>query len=352
MTADSPDSVNQTSVRFIVGHALSVLRSMPEGSVDMVLTSPPYFTLRSYLPDDHPDKALEIGQEPTPGEFLESLLTVMDEAWRVLTPDGTFWVNLGDTHAGSGGHDGEPGDLRPGGIRREAIPRSPGTERKARRERAYSNDDFDGGPLRDRQVDEDLGITPRRLRTRRTLPGYPLDQSVCWLPSLFGASLAYGRNLLTGVEHPPVGHETGRHVVQAVGDAGSGGSERAAPLYRDVPGQRRRRHNVGRNGKRVDTHELGAPPFNWWVVSTTPYSGAHFATFPPDLCVRPVLAGSPPGGVVLDPFAGTGVTGRVALDHGRSAVLIDLDAANADLARRRVGMFLDVQDHRAGVQAS
>lgn len=334
-----------SSARFIVGDVFDVLASLPDASADMVLTSPPYFTLRSYLPPDHPDKAREIGQEPSPGDFLEALLTVMDALGRVLSDDGTFWINLGDTHAGSGGGDGEPGDLRPGGRRRETQPRSHGTARKARREQGYRNDDQDGGPLRDRARDESLGITPRRLRTRRTLPGYPDDQSVCWLPHLFGASLAYGRNLLTGAEHrrwvtrPPI-----TWCKPSVTPGREGRKFRSATEL-IIYGGKHQAHYFDLDATRSD---VGAPPFNWWKIATKAYAGAHFATFPPDLCVQPILAGSPHGGLVLDPFAGSGVTGAVAIGHGRDALLIDIDERNVPLARDRVGMFLEVE-HREAV---
>lgn len=365
-----------SAARFIVGENRSVIATLPNESVDMVLSSPPYFTLRSYLAVDHPLKHAEIGQEGSPGEFLDALLALMDDLWRVLTPDGTFWINLGDTHAGSGGAGG---DYDTAGLR-EGIPRSQGTARKARREQGYRNDEQEGGPLRGRARDEGLGIVPRRLRTRRTLPGYPLDQSVCWLPHLFGASLAYGRNLLTGEEHqqwvtrpavtwckPSVtpGREGrkfrtateliiygGKHQghyfdLDAVREEPKLGYEinRNTLSSRTPPGQTPRAHRAGINGKRINSNEKGVPPFNWWVVNTVPYVGAHFATFPPELCVRPILAGCPVGGSVLDPFAGSGTTLAVATGHGRDAIGIDIDARNADLARERVGMFLTVEDH-------
>jgi hypothetical protein len=77
-----------TTARFIVGDSLTVLRSMPDASVDLVLTSPPFLALRSYLPLDHPDKALEMGSEPTPGEFIDALLEVVEECRRVVAPHG------------------------------------------------------------------------------------------------------------------------------------------------------------------------------------------------------------------------------------------------------------------------
>ena len=381
-----------TAARWLVGDVFERLAQLPAGSVDCVITSPPYLQLRSYLPADHPLKQHEIGQEDSPARFLEVLLWVMDALWRVLSDDGTFWIILGDTHAGSGGAGG---DYNPGGLR-EGQQRFDGTARKARKGRggrppgertgriskaergqvAYRRLGHGGGPLRDRATDEALGVRPPRVRTRRMLPGWPADQSVCWIPHLFGASLAYGHNLLTGTPHrqwvtrPPVtwcklnpvvgrltrtfrtatelviyggkhqGHYFDLDTLRVEPTHGYDLDDRVVPTLRHVPGQRRRMTN-GRNGTRVNANPRGAPPLNW-VVNCVPYRAAHYAVVPPQLVVRPVIAGCPPGGTVLDPFAGTGTTLAVATGHGRHGIGIDLDPANAELARQRLGWLLDI----------
>jgi DNA modification methylase len=403
-----------STARYLIGDVFDVLRTLPAGSVDCVITSPPYLQLRSYLPAGHPDKHRELGQEDSPAEFLEALLRVMDALWPLLADDATFWIVLGDAHAGSGGAGGDynPGGLRDGqqrfdgtahkarrldaatDIRKPRNRQRPGsrppgqrtghgTSKQARAAVAYRNPNIDGGALRDRAVDEALGVRPPRTRTRRTLPGWPADQSVCWIPHLFGASLAYGRNLLTGAEHrqwvtrPPVtwcklnpvvgrltrtfrtgtelvvyggkhqGHYFDLDAVRVDPTHGYHFDDRVAPTLRDVPGQATRRTNGTRNGRRVNANERGAPPLNWWVVNCVPYTQAHYAVFPPALVVRPVIAGCPPGGLVLDPFAGSGTTLQVATGHGRQAIGIDLDARNADLARSRLGMLLDISPGEA-----
>ena len=75
-----------TSARYIIGDVFDVMATLEDGSVDLVLTSPPFLALRSYLPADHPDKAKEIGSEPTPAEFLDTLLALTAE-WERLFPD-------------------------------------------------------------------------------------------------------------------------------------------------------------------------------------------------------------------------------------------------------------------------
>lgn len=87
------------TTRIVVGDALASLREMPSASVHCIVTSPPYFGLRSYLPDDHPDKAQEMGSEPTLAEFIAALVGLMREARRVLRDDGVAFVNMGDAYA-------------------------------------------------------------------------------------------------------------------------------------------------------------------------------------------------------------------------------------------------------------
>jgi len=92
-----------SSATYHVGDVFDVMATMPDESVDLVLTSPPFLALRSYLPDDHPDKAREIGSEPTPAEFLDTLLALTAEWDRLLAPHGSICVELGDTYASTGG---------------------------------------------------------------------------------------------------------------------------------------------------------------------------------------------------------------------------------------------------------
>lgn len=87
------------------GDALDVLTSLPDAFVQVCVTSPAYYGLRSYLPEGHPDKSLEIGREETPEHYIERLVAVFREVKRVLRPDGTLWVNVGDSYAGGGAID-------------------------------------------------------------------------------------------------------------------------------------------------------------------------------------------------------------------------------------------------------
>ena len=405
-----------SAATYYIGDTFDVVRTLPDASVDLVLTSPPFLALRSYLPADHPDKAKEIGSEPTPAEFLDTLLALTAEWGRVVAPHGSICVELGDTYSGSGGAGG---DYSPGGLR-------------------AGQGKFEGSnSKRGKVLDHDSG--------RRTPgPGWPLDKSLCGIPHLYHLSLAYGRNLLTG-EPSPAGQWRVRNVVAwcrpnpPVGALGD--KFRPATSYMTIATRARDRWfdldavrgepvepKVVRVGEasasrgvsggdsgnpdkeRMSANPAGAPPLDWWNVSTEPYSGSHYATWPRKLLDRPIKAmcpmqvctecgeprrrlttgnESPTGsawgggsaddlgtrragsafattttttvgwtdcghdswrnGIVLDPFAGSGTTLAVATGHGRDAIGIDLDERNADLAAERIGMFLTVTDTREAV---
>jgi hypothetical protein len=413
------------SALYLVGDVRERLAGLPDASVDLVLTSPPFLALRSYLPADHPDKALEMGSESTPGAFIDTLLDVVEECRRVLAPHGTLAFELGDTYSGSGGAGG---DYNEGGLR-------DGQEK------------FDGSGLRsrggraDRSADVAAGLTQARRRPgpegRDSIDGYPQDKSLCLIPESFRWALAYGRNPFTGRTtepwrvrnvvrwhrpNPPVG-ALGDKFRPATSDLVIACTSRTrwfdldavrtpaqVLMGRNVPGNNTKGcdDQSFRFSERVDPNPAGAPPLDTWVIPTEPYPGSHYATWPAAFLTRPILAmcprqvcrvcgeprrrtfaenpnydgraGGPTNnnaqqgaslkgfahvaypptrwqpdgwtscghddmrpGIVLDPFAGSGTTLAVATGHGRSALGIDLDARNAELARERVGMFLTVE---------
>lgn len=210
----------------------------------------------------------------------------------------------------------------------------------------------------------------------------PKPKSVCWIPELFGASLAYGRNLLTGepcrqwITRPQITWCKPSPTPGEIIDKFREATELIVwaakqPRYyfdldavREPPkedwgdrvvnsgafrGHPREKEGQGRPDRACNPK--GVPPLNWWKIKSSGYDGAHFATFPPELIRRPVIASCPPGGTILDPFGGSGTTAAVATGHGRNCISIDFNPENADLARERCGMFLDV-DYGTTVEES
>ena len=273
------------TARFIVGDVFDVLATLEPDSVDLVFSSPPFLALRSYLPADHPDKAKEIGSEATPADFLDTLLDVVEACDRVLAPHGSLCFELGDTFADSG--------------------QSP-------------NQKFGEGNAA--IIGEgDIG------RHRPCGPGYPLSKSLCLIPTLFAASLAYGYNMLRPERLTPrwrirnlVVWARPNPPVGALGD-----KFRPATSYVTVATKSRTRYfdldavremnnpdrmdepsggrphmekglgnqSAGSNGG--NWNPAGAPPLDYWTIPTAPYKGSHYATFPPDLVVKPVKAMCP-----------------------------------------------------------
>jgi len=304
------------AARFIVGDTLDVLRSMPDASVDLVLTSPPFLALRSYLPNEHPDKAKEIGSESTPGAYLDVLLDVLEECGRVLAPHGSIAFELGDTYAGSGGGGGDYND----GGQREGQPRFDGSSRR--------------GDKRIKGEGYERSIPAvREGNARYTVPtrgnGWPDDKSLCLMPHLLPIALSYGFNPLTGREcsrwrvrnvvawcrpNPPIGAlgDKYRPAVSYITIAckskrryfdvdavrlepkSSSGTEGGtpSPKYEPAEFEHGTSSRYNRQGFAADVIR-GVPPLDYWEVPTRGYSGAHYATWPEPLLVVPIQSMTP-----------------------------------------------------------
>jgi hypothetical protein len=271
------------TTRLLVGDVFDRMAELENHSFDLIVTSPPFLALRSYLPDDHPDKAKEIGSEATPAEYLDTLLALTAEWRRLLAPHGSIAVELGDTYAGSGGAGGDydPDGLRDGQARFDGSAKHQRAEGRTAWERDH--------PIQ----------LPREHVIPSKGPGWPLDKSLTGIPTLYAWSLAYGRNLLTG-QPSPAGRWRVRNVkpwirsnppVGALGD-----KERPATSYITVactgssrwfdldavrtpyaptteqnklrgkesnPNGSKSTHNRGGLQEAMLTHG-GAPPLDWW----------------------------------------------------------------------------------------
>lgn len=318
------------------GDCLETLRQMPDGLVQTCVTSPPYFGLRDYGHEG------QIGLEPTPDEFVAKLVSVFREVRRVLRDDGTLWVNIGDSYAGAGPNrqTGFNGQSRSGKY-------GDGTDRRK--------------PIIGFKPKDLIGI-PWMLAFALRSDGWYLRQEIIWskpnpMPEsvrdrctksheqifLLAKSANYYYDQKAILE--PVSPNTHARLSQDVQN--QVGSERAN-------GGAKTNGNMKAVGRKFDTGEQSQnknnPSFDEamaimpnernkrsvWTVSTKPYKGAHFATFPPDLIEPCVLAGAPTGGVVLDPFFGSGTTGQVAQALGRQFVGLELNEAYKPLQDERL----------------
>jgi hypothetical protein len=213
------------TVTLHIGDVRDVMATLPDNCADVLITSPPFLALRSYLPADHPDKHRELGSEPTPAAFLDSLYGLTEDWGRLVPEWGSICVELGDTMSGSGGAGG---DYTPDGLR-EGQPRFR-QDRVGRYRAGYVAVEANGN--RHAPLTKD---SPVVYQTAGGGPGWPLAKSMCLIPHLYTIGLAYGHNPLTGQAHqagqwrirnvitwarpnPPVGSLGKRNVERRTGD--------------------------------------------------------------------------------------------------------------------------------------
>lgn len=337
---EAPKRPDLPTGRVLVGDALDRLRRLPSEAVDCIVTSPPYFLLRNYGVDG------QIGHEASVDGWVDQLLAVMGEVGRVLKPGGSVWLNLGDTYSRHLRHGAQPKGLVLGPerlllalseagwtVRNKIVWAKPNPMPTAVKDRLSCTWE----PLylltRDRRYYFDLDAirVPARSRLNR--------------PARVGRHTKYGSRSSARPDWsgPLAGNNSGLDRMKASGQT---------------------------------SHPLGKNPGDVWNIPTASYRGAHFATFPPALVERPLLAACPERtcrscgapwtrarvvprigtvalkgslckscsctdrawepGVVLDPFFGAGTVGVVAEQLNRRWVGIELSPEFAALARQRI----------------
>jgi len=318
----------------LTGDALTRLRELPDGSIGCVITSPPYFQLRDY------GVTGQLGQEPHVDEWVANLRAICRELHRVIAPYGSLWLNLGDAYSRH--------------VRFGAVPKSLllGPERLAGALVA------DGWLLRNKVVWAKTNPLPSPSKDRLT-NAHEFIYFLTKQPSYF-FDLDSIREPLISVRKP---HQSTRTPQSALGVLAGG-----------------RDGLVAMSEKGLSGHPLGKNPSDVWRTASSSYRGAHFATFPPEIVRRPLLATCPEQvctacgqpwrrstrrvefeagrallrplvpcgcsaptrpGVVLDPFFGSGTVGLVAEAHGRDWLGIELNPDYVNLARDRLGIAAD-----------
>lgn len=265
------------------GDCREILRTLADDSVDCCITSPPYFGQRDY------GVRRQIGLEATPSIFVSELALVFEEVRRVLRPQGTFWLNIGDsfnnrTRVRTSSH--KPGDANGHGF----------SDKKSWAEAARDGE-VRMSILQPGLKEKDLIGIPWAVATALKGAGWLLRQEIIWNKSVAKLDVATDR--------PATRHEQ----IFLFSKSKTYHFDRAA-----LPAAFRG---------------------SVWTVSATGHD-EHGASFPTALVEPMVLAGCPAGGVILDPFAGAGTTGLVASRLKRDAFLIELNAQFAAAARRRM----------------
>lgn len=312
------------------GDVLDRLREMPTGSVQCAVTSPPYWGLRDYGQDG------QLGLEATLEEYVANMVEVFREVKRVLRDDGTLWLNLGDsyTSVGSGG------DTKTGF-----------NNRYFGRDNDVGKQGDAAGLVKKRQLrhglkPKDLVGIPWRVAFALQEDGWYLRSDIIWhkpnpMPEsvtdrptkaheyvfLLTKSARYFYDNVAVMEQAKYGKEHANKTT-------SWGSDRKHPNKANVADYAFKGDNHTTSKMPDGSH--GRNKRTVWKITTKPYAGVHFATFPPELPELCIKAGSQKGGTVLDPFSGAGTTGMVALRLGRSYIGIELNPEYAEMSRKRI----------------
>jgi len=368
------------------GHVLDVLRELPAESSDCIVTSPPYWGLRSYktepviwdnysgcehewgdasykrrssdgmpgfskerydiatyeaLRRDIPVSSAfclkchawkgELGLEPTIELYISHLLQIFDEVKRVLKKTGTCWVNIGDSYASSGG---------PSRHRGYFDPKWPNARKG----------DFDEPSSYPQSVEsKSLCLIPERFALGMVERGWILRNIVIWYKS--NPMPESVKDRFTGTyEYVYFFTKSRRYFFEQQFEPYSPitlADRRIIKIQAGVKLQRIRnkdfKDNCIQDARDVRDRALrsidisqGRNLRDVWQINTQPYPEAHFATFPEDLVKTPILAGCPQDGIVLDPFCGSGTTLAVAKMLGRQAIGIDINSKYCDLTIKRL----------------
>ena len=302
----------------VQGDARDVLPTLDAGSVQCVVTSPPFWALRDYGVDG------QIGLEPTPDAYVETLVAVFREVWRVLRDDGTCWLNLGDSYAATG---------KSGGGKRGEKWSAIGADHTGPK----------GGKWRPAPAGlkpKDLCMIPARVALALPADGWYLRADIIWAKGLsFCPSYAGSVMPESCTDRPTSAYEhmflltkQARYYYDSDAvraqwaddrNGAAGGEQHTRHERLDGKSMRRPQDAPASSGRNLR---------NVWVINPQPFSEAHFATFPMALVEPCIKAGSRAGDTILDPFAGSGTTGIVAARHGRAFVGIELNPDYVQMA--------------------
>jgi DNA modification methylase len=325
------------------GDSLATLRTLPDCSVQCCVTSPPYWGLRDYGADG------QMGLESTPEEYVAGMVTLFREVRRVLADDGTLWLNLGDSYA-----------TQPG--KGDNVPQTKWSRNTYPKSAAHRSIETPG------LKPKDLCGIPWRVALALQADGWWLRQDIIWhkpnpMPEsvtdrctkaheyvfllsksqryYFDADAIKERSATLdprrpygseggwqmdgrGAEKRPngkprtAGHKTHKYVTEyEASETEEHRTKSGLMKVADVPWEKRNRRSV-------------------WTIPTQPFPGAHFAVFPPKLIEPCIMAGCPEGGIVLDPFNGSGTTCWQARELGRKAIGCELNSEYCDLAINRL----------------
>lgn len=320
--------------RIYIGDVVERLREIESESVQCCVTSPPYWGLRDYGHDG------QIGLEKTPEEYIAKLVAVFEEVRRVLKKDGTLWLNLGDSYAGSNGN----------GYKQTLQKTNDAYGGK-------ENHNLNSGRKFGYEKPKDLCMIPARTAIELQRAGWWLRSEIVWhkpnqMPESVRDRPTKSHEMIYLLTKSPTYYYDaeaiyepaaydGRKDTMFKGGVKYEGFQEQTMLSRGHerwPKRMKMKSTFGnRNGELNGLHsgeqweitlKDGVPARNKrdvWTMNTESFDGAHFATFPTELPKTCILAGSRKGDTVLDPFFGSGTTGEMAMRLGRHFIGIDIN---------------------------
>lgn len=296
--------------QILQGDALERLKGLPGESVNCCITSPPYWGLRDY------GVSGQIGLERTPEEYVGRLVEVFREVRRVIREDGTLWLNLGDSYNAYNGNRGT--DSPYGGDRRA-------------KEHHFPTGYGLGAP---NLKPKDLCGIPWRVAFALQADGWYLRQDIIWhKPNPMPESVTDRCTKAHEYVFLLAKAERYYYDAEAIKEDASGRScGNRTYKYDGVPGMETKQGILAVADKEYHTRNRRSV----WTIATSPFPEAHFAVFPEELVQPCILAGCPEGGLVLDPFMGSGTVAQVALKAGRRYIGIELNPEYIKIAEARI----------------
>ena len=306
--------------KILVGDVLHRISEISDGSVQCVVTSPPYWGLRDYGNDD------QIGLEQNPQDYIDAMVKVFREVKRVLANDGVLWINIGDSYSGSG--KGPAGNLG-----------------KTHNERHLEHKT--GGIVPDGMKPKDLVGIPWMLAFALRADGWYLRQDIIWhkpnpMPESVTDRCTKSHEYVFMLTKSAKYYFDNDAIKEPSANLGTTKIRFGGNKYGDSDDPK---HNTKSGQEYTDTGFRNKRDV--WTIPTKPFKGSHFAVMPEALVEPCVLASSRTEDTVFDPFSGSGTVGVVANRLGRHYVGCELNAEYANLSRERLedanGLYADVE---------
>lgn len=307
------------------GHALEILKTFPDSSINTCITSPPYWGLRDYKTDPvkWQDGWLgELGAEPDFNAYINHLCDIFDEVKRVLKDDGTCWVNIGDTYGGC------------------SLNSSYGVKAKGETSFLKSVEHLQKVAHTRGKYSKSLLLIPFRFAIEMSNRGWTVRNVIIWQKPNAAPQSAKDR-FTVDFEYLFFFSKNKKYYferqLEPIKQSTYDRCKSGCGINKGANYQGLNKTNFERLQKRMLSGEIsGRNTRTVWSIATHAYHGAHFAVFPPALLEIPIKAGCPEDGIVLDPFIGSGTTAVVANRLNRKWIGIELNPEYTKLAETRI----------------